>query len=78
MANKPKKELSEEMLKFLVANSLKKDKFEVHTAAVNDDGNGIDFTALSESGMIRVSGTFADPQEELELEPTPGEPSGDH
>ena len=63
-----KKQLSQEMLKYLVANSLKKDKFEVHTAAIGDDGDSITFTAVSESGNVRVEGTFADPQEELELE----------
>lgn len=81
MAAKPKKELSEEMLKFLVANSLKKDKFEVHTASVGEDGTSIEFTARSESGMISVSGSFADPQEDLELEEQPGpdeEPEKEH
>lgn len=73
MANK--KQLSEEMLKFLVANSLKKDKFEVRKASVGADGESIDFEAKSESGMISVSGTFADPQEALELEEQ--DPPGD-
>jgi hypothetical protein len=75
-----KKQLSEEMLKFLVTNSLKKDKFEVHTAAVGDDGASIDFTAMSESGFIRVEGSFANPQLDLEEqdqeEPEGG--AGDH
>lgn len=71
-----KKQLSQELLKYLVANSLKKDKFEVHTASIGDDGDSIKFSAVSESGNVRVEGTFADPQEELELEEQ--EPPGDH
>lgn len=72
-----KKQLSEEMLKYLVANALKKDKFEVRAAAAGDDGASITFQAMSESGMIRVEGTLADPQEELELEEQEAEPEGD-
>jgi len=69
-----KKQLSEEMLKYLVTNALKKDKFVVTSAS--GDGDQINFEAQSESKMISVSGTFADPQEKLELEPD--EPTGDH
>lgn len=69
-----KKQLSEEMLKYLVANALKKDKLVVTSA--RGDGDSIHFEAVSESKMVSVSGTFADPQQELELESE--EPQGDH
>jgi hypothetical protein len=65
---KPQKQLSEQTLKYLVTNALKKDKFEVRAAAAADDGASIKFEAMSESGMIRVKGELRDPQEELELE----------
>lgn len=69
-----KKQLSEEMLKYLVTNALKKDKFVV--TAARGDGDSIHFEATSESKMVTVSGTFADPQEQLDLEGD--EPASDH
>lgn len=66
-----KKALSQETLKFLVASSLKKDKFVVQSAAANKEGDGIDFVAVSDSGFIRVHGSLRDPQEEMPLETDP-------
>lgn len=62
------KHLSPEMMKFLVANSLKKDKFVVQSAGGTPDGAGISFKAMSESGFITVTGVLADPQADLPLE----------
>jgi hypothetical protein len=63
-----KKGMSEVLLASAIAALLKKDKLEVRTAELNEKGDGIDFTAVSESGQLRVSGSFSDPQQELDLE----------
>lgn len=56
------------VLKSAVTAMLKFDKFEVTSAALADDGEGINFNAKSKSGQVRITGIFSDPQQKLELE----------
>jgi hypothetical protein len=73
---KQAKVMSETLLKSVVGALLKKDKLEVRTAEMNVEGDGIKFTALSETGQLSVAGVFRDPQEELPLEEDDGESDG--
>lgn len=69
--------LSEVLLKSAVAAILKADKFEIQSAVLAEDGEGISFNAKSKSGQVRITGIFSDPQGKLGLELEVEDENGD-